>query len=84
MRPSIYRPNFFKPRKPFPPTADCPIKIHSSVKTRLEHYRDLKGRPYRNKAKWDPSLAEFVDEWALPKGGDASEPVSAPNYTEAQ
>ncbi|KAG8945470.1 hypothetical protein FRC04_000755 [Tulasnella sp. 424] len=53
-------------RKIQEPTEQYRTKVHSSVKTRLRHFKDPLGQQYWNAARWDPSMTDFVDEWALP------------------
>ncbi|KAG8969922.1 hypothetical protein FRC05_000773 [Tulasnella sp. 425] len=62
----ILFPNVFRARKIRKPKDKYPTKIHSSVKTRLKHFKGAWGEQYRNAARWDPGMTEFVDEWALP------------------
>lgn len=62
-----HRPNLFGPRRIRKPTYSNPTLVHSSVKTRLKYYRDVYGRPYKNKAKFPSGVIEWVDEWALPE-----------------
>ncbi|KAG8933266.1 hypothetical protein FRC00_013372 [Tulasnella sp. 408] len=62
----ILFPNVFSARKIRKPNYKYPTKVHSSVKTRLMHFKDAWGRPYVNAAQWDPNKTQFVDEWALP------------------
>ncbi|KAG9007529.1 hypothetical protein FRB94_014298 [Tulasnella sp. JGI-2019a] len=66
----ILWPNLFRARNIRRPTEYSPTKVHSSVKTRLEHYICPKQGLYKSKARWNPRLTKFVDEWALPKGED--------------
>ncbi|KAG9024421.1 hypothetical protein FS837_005372 [Tulasnella sp. UAMH 9824] len=62
----ILFPKAFRARRTRKPNDKYPTKIHSSVKTRLKHFKDPLGEPYRNAAEWDANKTEFVDEWALP------------------
>jgi len=63
---SYLRPNLWRPRKIRKPTEHHPTMVHSSVKTRLKHYRGKLGQRYHNAAQWDPKMTVFEDEWALP------------------
>ncbi|KAG8897273.1 hypothetical protein FRC00_004604 [Tulasnella sp. 408] len=66
LRLKVLSPNVFRARKIRKPNDKYPTKVHSSVKTRLKHFKGFWGRPYTNAAQWDPNKTQFVDEWALP------------------
>ncbi|KAG8945469.1 hypothetical protein FRC04_000754 [Tulasnella sp. 424] len=63
---TILFPNVFRSRKIRQPTKGYPTKVHSSVKTRLKHFKGPSGQPYISAAQWDVGRTEFEDEWALP------------------